>query len=134
MIFLAIACYGQAEQKAQAVDQRSTKIEVIDFYGKHRCATCQAIESNAKYTLETFFNDEMKDGLVTFRTVNVDDKKNYALAEIYEVTGTALFLNVLKDGEEKHIDLTSFAFLNGRDKEKFSAELKQRVRAQLNSL
>ncbi len=90
------------------------KIEVIDFYGTHRCVTCEAIEANAKYTVETYFQNELKAGKVEFKTVNVDEEKNYDIAERFEATGTALFINVIKDGKEEHIDLTNFAFAKGK--------------------
>lgn len=127
-------CKGQDNSKTISTKDVSTKIQVIDFYGTHRCVTCEAIESNAKYTVETFFEKEIKAGTIEFKTVNVDDDKNYAIAERFEATGTALFINVIKNGKEQHIDLTNFAFAKGRDKEVFSAELKKKIREQLNTL
>jgi len=128
------ACQGQDNSKTIATADTSTKIEVIDFYGTHRCVTCEAIEANAKYTVETFFQDEVKAGKVEFKTVNVDDEKNYDMAERFEATGTALFINVIKGGKEQHIDLTNFAFSKGRDKEVFSAKLKEKINEQLKTL
>ena len=100
----------QDNSKTISTTDTATKIEVIDFYGTHRCVTCEAIEANAKYTVETFFQEAVKEGKVEFKTVNVDDEKNYDMAEKFEATGTALFINVIKDGKEQHIDLTNFAF------------------------
>ena len=102
----------------------ANKIEVIDFHSTHRCMTCNAIESSTKYTLDTYFSEELKNESITLQIVNVDDEKNYKLAEKFEATGTALFLNVIVDGKETQIDLTEFAFMNGNDQEKFSNELK----------
>jgi len=134
--FLAVftACQGQDNSKTITTTDVSTKIEVIDFYGAHRCVTCEAIEANAKYTVETYFQDEVEAGKVEFKTVNVDDETNYDIAERFEAAGTALFINVIKDGKEQHIDLTNFAFAKGRDKEAFSAELKEKIDAQLKTL
>jgi thiol-disulfide isomerase/thioredoxin len=128
------ACQGQDNSKTIATAETSSKIEVIDFYGTHRCVTCEAIEANAKYTVETYFQDELKAGKVEFKTVNVDEEKNYDIAERFEATGTALFINVIKDGKEEHIDLTNFAFSKGRDKEAFSSELKEKINEQLKFL
>jgi hypothetical protein len=129
-----MACQGQDNSKIIATTDTATKIEVIDFYGTHRCYTCQAIEGNSKYTVETFFPEAVKEGKVEFKTVNVDDEKNYGIAERFEATGTALFINVIKDGKEQHIDLTNFAFAKGNDKEAFSAELKEKISEQLKTL
>lgn len=110
------------------------RIEVIDFHSTHRCATCNAIESNTQHTLKTYFSDEMKKGVVTFQSVNVDLKKNEALARKFQASGTSLFLNVVKDGKESIIDLTKLAFSCGRDQEEFSPELKARIEAELKKL
>lgn len=137
-IFLAgfISCQGRINQnQAEAVSAAGEdRVEVIDFYGTHRCVTCEAIESNTQYTVETFFADELKSGKVTFQAVNVDLDENIDLARQFEVAGTALFLNVIDEGESRQIDLTSLAFAKGVDKEAFSAELREMIEAQLNTL
>jgi hypothetical protein len=134
LLFVLTACQGQDNSKTISTTDTATKIEVIDFYGTHRCVTCQAIEANAKYTVETFFQDAVKEGRLEFKTVNVDEDENYDIAERFEAAGTALFINVIKDGKEQHIDLTNFAFAKGNDKEAFSAELKEKISEQLKTL
>lgn len=133
LLFFA-ACQGQDNSKTINTTDLSTKIELIDFYSTHRCVTCKAIEANAKYTVETYFQDAVKNGKLEFKTVNVDEKKNYGVAEKFEATGTALFINVIKDGQEQHIDLTNFAFAKGTDREAFSTELKEKISEQLKTL
>ena len=133
-LFVFTACQGQDNSKTVSTTDASTKIEVIDFYGTHRCVTCEAIEANAKYTVETYFQDAVNNGKLEFKTVNVDEEKNYDMAEKFEATGTALFINVIKDGKEQHIDLTNFAFAKGRDKEAFSTELRDKINEQLKML
>lgn len=134
LLLILTACQGQNNSKTIASTATSTKVEVIDFYGTHRCITCEAIEANAKYTVDTYFQEEVKAGKVEFKTVNVDDEKNYDMAERFEATGTALFINVIKSGKEQHIDLTNFAFSKGRDQEAFSNELKEKIKEQLKTL
>lgn len=133
-LLLFVSCQGQDNSKTIATNNTSTKIEVIDFYGTHRCMTCEAIEANAKYTIETYFQDAVKNGKVEFKTVNVDDDKNYDMAERFEATGTALFINVIKEGKEQHIDLTKFAFAKGTDQAAFSTVLKEKINEQLKTL
>ncbi len=129
-----VSCNRQAKSKTTETSSSISKIEVIDFHSTHRCITCKAIEANTKYTLETYFAKEVKDGEITFQVINVDDKKNEKIAENFEASGTALFLNVVKDGEEKHIDLTEFAFMNGNEKEVFANELKLKIENELKTL
>jgi thiol-disulfide isomerase/thioredoxin len=134
LLFVFTSCKGQDEtQKAKAVSSVD-KIEVIDFYGTHRCKTCKTIEANAKFTVETYFEEEMNTGKISFKTVNVDAEENAEIAERFEAVGTALFLNVIKGGKENHIDLTNFAFENAMDKEDFATGLKEKIREQLNTI
>ncbi|REE83366.1 hypothetical protein BX611_0655 [Lutibacter oceani] len=121
---LFVSVYGQSVNK----------IEVIDFHSTHRCVTCKAIESNTKLVLETNFAKELKEGIISFQVVNVDDEENYKLAEKFQATGTALFLNVISDGKEKQIDLTQFGFMYGKNKEEFIKRLKSRLEKQLNKI
>lgn len=128
------SCTGKAQNKTAVKQATGNSIEVIDFHSTNRCMTCKAIEDNTKYTLETYFANELKSGKIVFKIVNVDKKENEQFAEKFEATGTALFLNVIKDGKEKQVDLTNFAFMKGTDQKTFSDELKQTIATQLKSL
>ena len=108
------------------------KVEVIDFHSTHRCMTCNAIEANTKFTLEEYFADELESGKITFQSINIDEKENYAMAEKYEAAGTSLFLNVIDDGKEAQINLTNLAFKKGKNKAAFSKELKRMIEKQLD--
>lgn len=125
---------GKTKTEEKKIDPSIAKIEVIDFHSTNRCMTCNAIEANTKYTLDTFFSDELKDGKITFKIINVDKAENEKIAENFEATGTSLFLNVIKNGKEKHIDLTNFAFANGRNQDEFSKELKVKINEELKNL
>jgi hypothetical protein len=131
LLTVTFACKQPDRSKTLTTDVTKDMVEVIDFYGTHRCTTCKNIEANAQYTVETLFEKEVKAGKLVFKTVNVDDDANYDIAERFEAAGTALFLNVINDGVENHIDLTNFAFEKGNDKEVFSTELKQKIEEQL---
>jgi len=131
---LLFSCNGKAQTGKSINKKIANKIEVIDFHSTHRCMTCNAIEASTKYTLDTYFSEELKNESITLLIVNVDDEKNYKLAEKFEATGTALFLNVIVDGKETQIDLTEFAFMNGNDQEKFSNELKVTLETELKKV
>lgn len=129
--FLLFSMNGNAQTEESANTKPVNKIEVIDFHSTHRCMTCNAIEANTKYTLEEFFADELSSGKITFQSINIDEKKNYAMAEKFEAGGTSLFLNVIVNGEETKIDLTNLAFKKGKNKEDFSKDLKRKIQSQL---
>lgn len=129
------ACNGQTKKSTHPKTVASvSKVEVIGFHSTNRCMTCNAIEANTKYTLDTYFSEEMKANKITFQSINVDEKKNTQMAEKFEAAGTSLFLNVIKNGKEKNINLTNFAFMKGRDQATFSKELKAKIDSELKTL
>lgn len=128
------SCNGQDKNKLNSLDKSISKIEVFDFHSTHRCITCNAIEANTKYTLDTYFAKELKDNKITFKVINVDKKENEKIAEKFEASGTALILNVIKNGKETQINLTDFAFMKGNDQENFSKELKTKIDTELKTL
>ncbi len=134
IVFL-FSCKNSSTKKDQNMAiHKKNQIEVIDFYGTHRCVTCKAIEASAKHTLDTYFKEAVDAGKITFKTVNVDDDANYEMAKKFEATGTALFLNIIKNGAETKIDLTDFGFEYGRDQETFSIKLKAKIENELKNL
>ena len=110
LVLVLTACTGIAQKENQKIQH--AVIQVIDFHSTHRCMTCNAIEKQSKLVLEKYFKSELEKGLITFQTINVDEDENYNLAEEFEASGTALFLNVLRNGISTKINLTDFAFLN----------------------
>ena len=71
-----ISCSNKNKQQVTSVDKSISKIEVLDFHSTHRCMTCNAIEANTKYTLNTYFSKELKDNKIIFLVINVDEKEN----------------------------------------------------------
>ncbi|APY11350.1 hypothetical protein BWZ22_08895 [Seonamhaeicola sp. S2-3] len=129
-----VSCNGQNKKEKESIDTSISKIEVLDFHSTHRCMTCNAIEANTRFTLNTYFSKELKDEKIIFKVINVDEKENEKIAEKFEASGTSLFINVIKDGKETKIDLTDFAFMNGNDQKTFSKGLKSRLETELKTL
>lgn len=120
------------ESKLNSMDKQPV-IEVYDFHTTNRCVTCKAIEANTKYTLETYFAEELKSGKITFQVVNIDEKENFDLAKKFYASGTSLYLNVIQNGKEKQLELTQFAFMYGKDRSVFSKKLKEKISKQLKN-
>lgn len=131
---LLFSCTGKAQNKVSENQVKEQIIEIFDFHTTNRCITCKAIEANTKYTLDTYFADELKNGKITFKVVNIDKDENYELAKKFKASGTSLFLNVIGDEKEKQIDLTAFAFTYGKKKDMFSNKLKTKLEKQLENL
>jgi len=117
------ACTGEAQKTTPPPS--SATMQVIQFHNEHRCATCLKIEELTKKTLSDYFPS------IPFSLVNVEEKKNEKMVELFEAFGTSLFLYNPKTGSKK--DLTDFAFMNAGDEKKFEAELKKQIEAFLKS-
>jgi thiol-disulfide isomerase/thioredoxin len=131
LLFFFTASITQAQKWVGA--SGTSKVEVIDFHSTHRCMTCLAIEKSARSVVETSFANELKSGKIVFRTVDVDDAKNAAIAEKFEAAGTALFVYNGKTGQA--VDLTEKAFMYAVNKEeKFKEELRNAIRKALLTL
>lgn len=115
------ACGGNNAKKSDTakVDQAQSqetkdRVEILYFHGKQRCATCMAIEKNAKEAIEMQFADELKKGTVVFKTIDISKPENEKIAEKYEVTWSSLFISKWKDGKETYENLTEYAFAYAR--------------------
>jgi len=115
------ACSNNGTKKSASTDveqpqpqEQKDRVEVLYFHSKQRCATCMAIEKNAKEAVEAEFADELKNGTLVFRTIDISEPKNEAIAEKYEVTWSSLFISKWKAGKETYENLTEHAFANAR--------------------
>lgn len=113
-LILAVAanCNAQTTKK----DSKSTetvsneKIDVYYFHFERRCATCNAVENESEKALIELYPEKIKNGEITFLSVNLEDKTNKPLAEDLKVNGQAL---LIVKGEQQE-NLTNTAFMHAR--------------------
>lgn len=120
-----LSCTGQtstAENKSSS--NNSDKIEAYYFHFTARCVTCKTIEANAKDNLEKLYPNQVKQGLITFQSVNLDENANKPLAERLGVSGQTL---LIVKGDKK-INLTNEGFMYAVVKpEKFKEIINEKV-------
>ena len=91
-----------------------------------------AIEKNAKEVVNTLFANELKNGTVVFKTVDITTPEGEKIADKYEVTWSSLFVNKWKDGKESRNNLTEFGFGNARNNsDGFKKGLADKIRKSL---
>lgn len=127
-----MSCGSNADNSANAANPVKDRVEVIYFHGKQRCATCMAIEKNAKEAVYAMFADELKNGSVVFRTVDISTPEGEALADKYEVSWSSLYVNKWRGGKETRNDMTKFGFSYARSNpDLFKKGLSDKIRQSL---
>lgn len=113
-LMIGLLSCGSRDNTATAKSPEKDRVEVIYFHGKQRCATCMAIEKNAKEVVNALFANELKNGTIVFKAVDISTPEGEKIADKYEVTWSSLFVNKWKDGKESRNNLTEFGFGNAR--------------------
>ena len=104
---------------AKMVFGADVKIIAYYFHGNARCSTCHKMEQYAKEAIEENFKDELADGLLVVKTINVEEKENEHFVNDYQLYTKALIISHVENGKEiQHKDLTKiWEYL--RNKKKF---------------
>lgn len=91
----ACGMQGRSEKEIQTSDKvvvensevtAKDHVEVLYFHGKQRCATCIAIENNTLVVMKENLSEQVKNGEVVFKVIDISKKENEKIVEKYEVT------------------------------------------------
>jgi hypothetical protein len=120
-----IGCTGQTTSKeVVTAGNNSDKIEAYYFHFTARCTTCRTVEAKAKEDLESLYPNQVKQGLITFQSLNLEEAQYKTLADKLGVSGQTL---LLVKGDQK-INLTNEGFMYAVSKpEKFKEIIKEKV-------
>ncbi len=110
-VFSFWACAGSSSKQSNPSQTGSSAITVYYFHGAQRCPTCLAIESETRKVLNAKFQQQMKDGKIVLKIVNLSNKENEKLAEKYEVAWSSLII----DNGNTIVNLTNDAFSYARN-------------------
>ncbi|HNW81419.1 MAG TPA: nitrophenyl compound nitroreductase subunit ArsF family protein [bacterium] len=100
----AVERYGQSETEIPqniVADSKSHHILVTYFHGNVRCESCRKLENYTKTMLAGAFQEELKSGLIEFRTVNVDKPENEKYIDKYKLTTKQVIVSEFDNGIEK---------------------------------
>lgn len=114
------ACSEQKIQNAEADSALNDgSVEVFYFHNARRCATCEAVETEAKAALTEMYGEDVK--LLVF---SLEDPEGVNWAEQLDVSGQTL----LVVSGSTIIDLTNEAFMYARtNPEKLKQALKENI-------
>ena len=125
LLFTLIGCSARPSSKEVTNSgNNSDKIEAFYFHFTARCITCRTIEAKAKENLEILYPNQVKLGLITFQSINLEDESSKPLVERLGVSGQTL---LLVKGDQK-INLTNEGFLYAMAKpDKFKDIINEKV-------
>ena len=109
------------------------RVDVVYFHRPQRCPTCLCFEERIVYVVNTYFQDELKSGKLTFGVYNIGDSKNADIARKYGAVGSQLFINTVKDGTDHIRDIKKIWSWNCRtNKQGFDQQVKSAIEQSLN--
>ena len=105
-------------------------VEVVYFHRTNRCSSCRRAEAGVRYTIDTYFQDELASGDLVFMVLDLGDKANADMVDKYEPYGSSLFINDIVDGVDHIEGLVEIWLLLG-DKEELASVLKGEIEERL---
>ena len=124
----SMSCEAQNKKTQKATTTVNDKIEVFYFHYTRRCITCNAVENVTKETIAELYPSQSKSGQIIFKSINLDDKENEAIAKKCQSEGQSLLFM----GKGKRVDLTDKGFMYAKSSpEKLKAEVKKTIDALL---
>ena len=124
VLFISFISANAQSSKKEVSGSSSDKIEAYYFHFTARCVTCRTIEAKAKENLESLYPNQMKQGLITFQSINLEEATSKPLAEKLGVSGQTL---LLVKGDQK-INLTNEGFMYAMVKpDKFREIMNEKV-------
>lgn len=102
------------------------KLEVYYFHRTQRCYSCSTISRYLRETMEQKFSQEIKNGTIDFREINVDLPENKEIVVKFQASGSSLFVNAISDGQDNvSQDTNIWRLLN--DEIKFKSYIENKI-------
>jgi len=109
------------------------RVDVVYFHRAQRCRSCIYAEAGTRYTVETYFKDELASGKVIFKVVNIGDKENATIVKKYGAFTSSLFINTIRDGTDHIKEVRDIWFVLGND-EAFVGEVRGKIEESLKGV
>ncbi len=97
------AISSNGASSSASVTGSQEKIQLLFFHRTSRCTTCVNAEQFARDTLNTYFPEEMKSGVLSIQSI--DYQKEPEMAKKYNVKMNDLKLIITKNGQETVKDM-----------------------------
>jgi hypothetical protein len=114
------------------VEQKAKILEVYYFHRTARCTSCRTVGRFVREAMEQKFGDELANGTIDYRELNIEMPENKDIAEKYQASGSALYMNRINDGQdniEQDIEVWNLMF----KEDEFKAHLENKIKSYLHS-
>jgi len=112
---------------------RPHRVIAYYFHTTYRCASCRAIEAYSREAIEGVFADEIKDGRILWKVVNIEVKGNEHFAKDYSLyTKSLVLVNEVRGKPAQWKNLEKVWQLL-QDKPKFLRYVQDEMRAYLTT-
>jgi hypothetical protein len=124
LLLAGISCDAQSVKTNPGPGPSSGDVEVYYFHFTARCTTCKTIEAEARKNVEMLYSDQVKDGKITFTSLNLEEAAGKSVGDKLGVSGQTL---LIVRGDEK-INITNEGFLYAVAKpDKFQEIMKAKI-------
>ena len=106
------------------------RVDVVYFHREQRCYSCLYAETELRYTLETYFVDELASGKIVFQVISLEDTANAEIVRKYRASFSFLYMTSVIDGTEYIEPVTEIWQFIGDDSA-FVQVVKDKVEARL---
>lgn len=106
---------------------KTTVVNVYYFHTNFRCPTCTKMEAYTREAIDTNFKKEIASGLINFKTVNMEEKKNEHFIKDYQLYTKTVILSKTEDGKQIKYKNLDKIWEYSRNKNKFLNYVKDEV-------
>lgn len=135
IIFLIIAAqilivkFGKKESEQDI--QKGDRLEILQFHGNIKCASCTTLSDNINAVLDEKFTDKKEQNKIVYKLINIDLAKNQQIVQKYNAKDGNVYFNVINGDEETAIaEYSIWGYIY--DKEGFSSYLENKINSLLN--
>jgi hypothetical protein len=105
---------GQSNSNNSTVP--ADRVDVVYFHRTVRCSTCLRAEELTRYTLNTYFADELASKKVVFQSVDVEDPANADIVAKYNnASYLTLCINTVTNGTENIEEVTDIWYVGDEE-------------------
>ena len=127
---ICLASCGNRSSEANNVlaEVNPDRIEALFFQSPQRCVICDNIKMRTQELLDSLYANELANGEIVFRIIDISKKENEPIVDSYEAAWTSLFINHWSNGVETRHNMTEYAIsYSMRPADVFKEGLKNKI-------